>query len=561
MLRSKTVASSLLPGALALIMLTACVGGEADGPQTPDEPWVAPPHPIQVDGDRFVDTRTGDEFPVRGVNYFSLVGRSGGFDDGFLSPAHFDAENVRIEFERLAEHGYTTVRIFLDLCAPGPACIADTGTKGLNPEYLDVIAETMQLAKETGLFLLFTSNDVPDGGGYSGLAEVATSPFFAGYRNTMFLTNAGADAGEKYWDDLLTGLTEREAAFDAVLGWSILNEQWVFSDQPPMSLDSGTVTGADGRSYDLSDPVAKRDLVTAGVTNFANSIARVIRRHDPDGLVTMGFFAPQFPNPTTIGGSWYVDTAPLLSTADLDFFDFHAYLGSDISIAEIAENFGMTGFDDKPVVMGEVGAFLDRYEDVETAAIQTQRFIADSCAVGFTGWLYWGYLRAPVAIGDATWSLTDADGHLLEALSPRRWPDPCEPNLSDPNLARSATASASRSLPEEPAAAAADGNPQTQWGAGTDAPQWIEFVLAEAATVSGIRLRVAQFPDGRTVHEIAVSVDGGPMSVVHVFDGTTAEGGVLQAAFGPVERVTSVRVTTRTIPSWVAWKEIEILAG
>jgi hypothetical protein len=78
--------------------------------------------------------------------------------------------------------------------------------------------------------------------------------------------------------------------------------------------------------------------------------------------------------------------------------------------------------------------------------------------------------------------------------------------------------------------------------------------------VSKVRLRVAQFPEGRTVHDIAVSVDGGPLTRVHRFDGATAEGDVLEAEFAPVAGVTSVRVTTKSSPSWVAWKEVEILA-
>ena len=68
----------------------------------------------------------------------------------------------------------------------------------------------------------------------------------------------------------------------------------------------------------------------------------------------MGFFAPQFPNRTTIGGEWYVDTAPLLTTTDLDFFDFHAYPDSDIGIAEIAENFGILEFDRKEIFPEDV---------------------------------------------------------------------------------------------------------------------------------------------------------------------------------------------------------------
>jgi hypothetical protein len=547
---------------LAVLLSASCTGaGEPDGRGT-SGPWVAPKHPIQVDGGRFADTRTGRDFPVRGVNYFNIVPAGAGFQDRFFSPAVFDAERVRRDFSALASKGYTTVRLFLDSCSVGAGCISSTGAAGLSPDYLDVIAQTMAIARDTGVFLLLTSNDLPEGGGYTSIADAANSTFFPGYRNTIFLTAAGADAAARYWDDLLAGLVQRRAAFDAVLAWSIVNEQWVFSGEPPMSLSSGTVAGADGRSFDLAVPAQKRQLVVAGVTHYVERVAVTIRRHDPDGLVTMGFFAPKFPNPTSIGGDWYVDTAPLLATTSLDFFDFHAYPGSDIDISKIARNFGLVGFTAKPVVMGEVGAFIDRFDTAEAAGLAVQRWIADSCRAGFDGWLYWGFLRAPAAIGDATWALTDASGYLLDALAPAGWPDPCVATLTDPNLALGRTVRASRSLGAEPAGKAVDGNPATQWGSGSHAPQWIEVALDRPATVARIRLRVAQHPAGHTVHRIAVSIRGGPLRVVRVFDGPTQGGQVLQATFDrPIDGVTAVRVTTTSSPSWVAWSEIEVLAS
>lgn len=556
--------TSRLGCAAALIVLVAgCTPSEGTQPDSTeaDQAWSAPAHPITVRDGRFVDTRTGREFPVRGTNYFRLVSAGGGYQDRFFSPGVFDEAMVRRDLADLAARGYTTVRLFLDSCSVGAGCISAQGISGLNPQLLDAIAQTMTIARETGIFLLLTSNDLPDGGGYYEIANRANSAYFTGYRNTVFLTAAGAEAAATYWNDLMSGLVERRAAFDAVLGWSIINEQWVFADQPPLSASNGSVTGADGATYDLADPEQKRALVTAGVTNYIERVAEVIRRHDPNGLVTMGFFAPKFPNPTEIGGDWYVDTAPLLTGTSLDFFDFHAYPGSDIPLAAIAENFGLTGPPPRPIVMGEVGAFLDRFDTVEAAAVATQRWIAESCELGFTGWLYWGYLRAPEVVGDATWSLTDADGFLLDTLAPNQWPDPCRPTLTDPNLARDRPVRVSRALPGEPGSAAVDGNPATRWGAGEGAPQWIEVALAEPSTVGAVRLRVDQDPAGRTVHEVAVSGGGGgALQVVAVLDGVTAGGEVLTASFAPVEGVTAVRVTTRLSPSWVAWAEVEVLS-
>lgn len=509
----------------------------------PTVPWEPPAHRVEVVDGGFVDRTTGSPFVVRGVNYFLIDGGR----DRAVDPAYFDAERTAADFAILVGLGYNTVRIFLDSCG----CITPSQGSGLRADTLDVIATIIDLAAEHGLVLILTSNDLPDGGGYGAMANQDNSEFFPGYRNTHFLTAAGHEAMRTYWNDLLAGLVERRAAFEAVLGWSILNEQWVFTDMPPLSLSSGMAEAAAG-SYDLADPEQHRALVVDSVRAMIAGVAEVIRSHDPHGLVTMGFFTPQLPNPTGIGGSWYVDTAPLVVDSDLDFFDFHAYPGQDISIELMAENFGVD--DRKPVVMGEVGAFVDRYPTAEEAALGVQDWIARSCAVGFDGWVYWGYLRAP--LDDATWALTDSDV-MQVALAPVNQTDPCVPTLQDPDLAAGRPVSASSSLPEEPPEAAVDSNVVSQWGSGADAPQWIEVDLG-GVTVGRVRLTVGQWPAGRTVHEVEIRTGGG-LELIHTFDGETEGGDVLEFVLDePIFEVETIRVTTRVSPSWVAWIEIEV---
>lgn len=198
----------------------------------------------------------GAVFVPRGVNYFKLVGGM----DRFFSPGIFDREAIADDFSRLADAGYNTVRIFLDGCNLGADCITTGSDGGLNPDYLDVIAEVMELADDQGLVLLLTSNDLPDGGGYRTISDSDNSPAFPGYRNSDFLTASGHEAMVTYWHDLMAGLVEREAAFEAVLGWSILNEHWLFSEQPPLSLRSGEVITAAG-SFDMADEDDRRAMV------------------------------------------------------------------------------------------------------------------------------------------------------------------------------------------------------------------------------------------------------------------------------------------------------------
>lgn len=526
-------------------------------PDPPQSTAPSPPqHPIQVEGDAFVLRDTGDPFIVRGTNYFNIVSTPQGLQDRFFSPAVFDHARIESDFRQLHDAGYNTVRLFLDTCSGGANCIGNPTGSGLNGAYLDVITEVMDLAADTGMMLLLTSNDLPDQGGYWSISDGDNAGVFPGYRNSHYLTPSGTEAAVVYWTDLLDGLTERGARFDTVLGWSILNEQWMFTDQYPLDLDHGVVTTKTG-DYDMSDSAPRRQMVVDNVRSYIAAVAAVIKDHDANALVTMGFFTPQFPNPTSIGGDWYVDTAPLVADSALDFFDFHAYLGSDITIAQIAENFGVT--DAKPVIMGEVGAFIDQYPDPDGVAWRLQQFVADSCDVGFDGWLQWGYLRAPAAIGDATWALTDDDGSLLHDLSPASWPDPCTPTVANPNLAAGAAVAASQSLQDEPAANTVDGSP-AQWGSGGDAPQWIEIDLGTTTPVSEIRLTVAQWPAGSTVHHLRWAGDDhafSPSDSVTI-EGDTEDGDVIGHRWDEPVPMRYVRIETVSSPSWVSWQEVEV---
>jgi hypothetical protein len=225
-----------IPLVAALLLIGACTRvGDAvpPGPSAAPTPstsvtaaaWTPPAHWITVENGQFIDRRTGEVFVPRGVNYFNLVPLPGGwYEDRFFSPAVFDGDRIAADFATLAASGYNTVRLFLDSCGSGPDCVGGTG---LNEAYLDVIAEVIAMAAEQDLVLLLTSNDLSDQGGYWALVDSATSEDFPGYRNSHVLTPQGHQATARYWDDLLSGLVQRRARFEAVLGWSLLNEQWL----------------------------------------------------------------------------------------------------------------------------------------------------------------------------------------------------------------------------------------------------------------------------------------------------------------------------------------------
>ncbi len=500
----------------------------------------------------FFDRQTGEKFVPRGVNYV-FVPKNGTYSTLLLKVGVYDPQRTRQDFGRLASQGYNTVRVFLDHCNAGPGCIGDRDNVGLNPAYLDNIADMLAAARETGIYVLFTSNDLPDQGGYAEQANAQSGPTFAGYRNSYYLTPGAVQATRRYWRDLLTGLHARAAATDMVLGWELLNEQWMFIKQPPLSLTSGRVKTTTG-VYDMSDLQQKQRMVSDGLIRYIAEVKAEILAHDPTALVTMGFFAPEIVAP-----DWYVETASLLVGADLDFFDFHAYPGAQ-NLAELVTAFGMNGYNAKPIILGEYGAFRHNYPSVRPAARAITNWQAESCTYGFDGWLYWTYYPASESADDRTWGLTDESGFLLKMLAPANHPDPCEAvTIPSDNLAYGKPTRASASLPDEPPANAVDENSTTQRGAGTDAPQWIEVDLGRAYRITEIRLLVAQWPEGDTVHHVRGRSAGGTFVDLHTFRQKTKGGDwLIFTPETPTDGVQVIRIETRSSPSWVAWGEIQV---
>lgn len=522
-----------------------------------DKPQPQAEHHIGVrqvsDVGEFFDKQTNEKFIPRGANY-GFVPLGDGYTNLVLKVGIYDPARTRNDFAEFARLGYNTVRVFLDHCSQGVGCIGDADNVGLNPEYLDNIADMMSAGRETGIYILFTSNDLPDQGGYSEEANFGSGGKFAGYRNSYYLRPNAVTATRRYWRDLLTGLAERNAAFDAVLGWQLLNEQWMFIDQPPLSLTSGMVETTTG-SYDMSDPEQKKQMVSDGLVYYIAQMKEEILIHDPTALVTMGFFVPEIVAP-----GWYVETASLLQKSDLDFFDFHAYPGGP-SFQDHAEHFGMIGYDAKPIVLGEYGAFRHIYPEIDSAARVISKWAAESCDYGFDGWLYWTYYPSDARAGDRTWGLTDEDDYMLNLFAPVNQPDPCvEVEIPNDNLAYEKPVTASRSLPGEPPENAVDDNAGTQWGAGDGPVQWIQVDLQGNYRVTEVRLLVAQYPAGNTVHRVQVRVSGSDAFVtVHEFSGSTNDNNWLVfEPDAPLDNVIQIRVQTIASPSWVAWKEIQV---
>lgn len=505
-----------------------------------------------VEGDRFVDTRTGNVFVPVGVN---LLRKTGGGGADRLFQAGYDPVWVDEQLAALDDLGFNTVRFFLDMCM---GCTS-TGA-GIRPDYLDGLADLLTRIEAHGFAALPTSNDVPDPGFSDRLP--CCEPF-GGYRNSLYLSPQGHRIAVEYWTALIEGLRERGAPTHHILGWQLANEQFVLRDVPPISLATGSVTTADGNTYDLSDDSAVETMVVSNLRSYVTTVGDAIRALDEGALITMGFFSAAEPDSGRVAADnrWVVPR-PILAESTLDFVDLHAYPGLGGTWPGIAAAFGLDGAEPAfPLLLGEFGAFEDAYPDIDEAAAAMARWQAGSCVFGFDGWLLWFWgadVDDEVVTGDAH------DAVVARAISPLTRPDPCDVGPYESSnfaLGRPASASAEESA-EYRAANVTDGSDATWWSAAAGPPQWVEIDLEEDRTVSGVEILIGHVsPVGPQTHRIWLrgQGEGAPGTLVSEVRADAAAGDWLSMEFAPVEGVRTVRVETTSVDGWVILHEIRVL--
>ena len=506
---------------------------------------------ITVVGDRFIDSRSGSPFVPIGVN---LIRKLGGTGDRLF--ANYDPEWVETQLDEIVALEFNTVRFFLDMCM---SCTATSD--GLRTDFLDNLADLLTRLEAHGLAALPTSNDVPDPG-YS--ERLPCCEPFGGYRNSLYLSSEGHAIAIEYWTDLLEALRARGAPTHHVMAWELANEQFFLRSVPPISLADGTVTTADGGSYDLSDDTAVEDMVVNNTRAFVTSVGNAIRALDAGALVTMGFFSSEEPDAGRFAADdrWVVPRQ-ILKESTLDFVDLHGYGGLGGTWESIGAAYGLDGSPlGYPLLLGEFGAFKNAYPEPDDAAAAVARWQAGSCEFGFGGWLVWLWG------GDTDNEVVTADAHdaaVGRAISPLVRPDPCDlgPYASE-NLALEKPASASAEEPGYPASHVTDGSDATWWSAQDGPPQWVEIDLESGTTVGSVEILIGHVsPPGPQSHRVYVRTEGegGRGTFVGSLDANAEQGDWITLSFDPVDDIRHVRVETVLLDGWVILHEIRVLAG
>jgi hypothetical protein len=282
------------------------------------------------------------------------------------------------------------------------------------------VTDFLARAKQNQIYVMITQDWLP-GGRYGRLISEGCCDQF-NFNNAQNLPPSAVEAYQVYYADFITALLKLNAPTDAIFCYELRNEYFFDTDYPPFTLESGSVTTANGKTYDMSSAADKQKMAEENLPDFIDQVRAGILQLDPTALVSVGFFQPQSPNPTRVGDARLAVTAPAIWNSQADFIDLHAYPDAGLSLQQYVQNFGLNGMEAKPIIMGEFGGATANFASLDSAAHAFATWQKESCAYGFDGWLFW------------TWDTTEqpdffnalqGNGQIEQALAPVNRPDPC----------------------------------------------------------------------------------------------------------------------------------------
>jgi plastocyanin len=540
-------------------------------PPPPGPPPPPPPHRIGVrlagGFGEFYDRQNGQSFIPRGSIFVrrrlnETPGSQFVFSSSTFAVGAYDSAAAESALQTMSTEGYDVVRVFLDVtCRSG--CLSDpSALNGLSQSYLANVADFLFRAKAKGLYVLLAAEALPYGSSYETLAKTNCCTAF-GPVNTQYLTANGAEGHLRFWQALIPALNSIGAPLDAIWAYEIVAEQSFNESSPPLNLGSGLVTTGNGNTYDMAAPGQKQLMMDENLVWWTDQVRAAILAVDPTALVAIGFLWPKGPNPARGGDPRVARAKAVLDSSTVDFVDLHLNPGVELTFPQYMENYELSSPAVKPVVLGEFGAYQYAYATAADADLALRGVEADSCPYGFDGWLYWSWNTTEFGTGENPfWSGTAAGGLIEQALGPRLRPDPCAAPPDTGNLALGRPVTASSSVGGSSPSNVVDGLMANVWNAGGYPPQWIEIDLGAPVSIALARLFVSQYPNGPTTHRIyGRATSGDPWQLLTEISGVTVDNQVLEySPPSPWTNIRYVQVATTASPSWVSWKEVELIA-
>lgn len=421
--------------ALAILVTSLLAVSIADAAVKP-LPRIAPKAEKPVA--KFSNTQTGEVFSPIGVNYVRLDWIDQIPYHTTMNAALYDPIRTDRDFREIAASGYTVIRIFLDHGDPAHQALQQYGlagpmthnTEDLYPPALDAFIDLLRLANKHGLYVIVDAEYVPTNKYYVNMSVDYSDETYGRY-NWMYLSEKYIRAKALYFTKLVEAVKFAEpdgVLLSTVFSWELQNEIAIHGNFAPFNQFSGTVTTADGKTYDMADLEDRQRCWDNNVIHWANTVSDAIRAVDPDAMVSASVFCYQLvgkEGPNGLAGH-YADhrfPASLQAIVDskLSFVDIHTYDTTMQQNYDVESSLNSSGFDKldkgiKPFLMGEYGTFKDKYPDIGDAKAAMLRHRSEMRRLGFSGELFWTW---DTHSQKRIWDLTEEGGVLLDALKPK----------------------------------------------------------------------------------------------------------------------------------------------
>ncbi|MGL5018758.1 MAG: beta strand repeat-containing protein, partial [Luteolibacter sp.] len=274
---------------------------------------------------------TGERFFPVGFNYIRLG--PGGVAHATFHVTDYDGPAASTMFQRVAQAGYTTVRVFIssDASSQNGAGWQTSADTPLNATYLDHFADFLKRAAAEGILVQPSMPSFPWNTKYASIVG-PTLPMITGANSTYFHLGHMA-AREAYLIDFWNGIRGRYPdCAEALLCVDLENELNYDLTSQPISLASGTFLAANGQSYDLA--TQKQNLADDMAVYWINRMGATIRSVLPTTLINANVFTPYAvgrtgPDDFRLFNVGWKDRMPFrpraLAASNADIVDIHFY--------------------------------------------------------------------------------------------------------------------------------------------------------------------------------------------------------------------------------------------
>ena len=389
---------------------------------------------------KFVNTATGLDFMAVGSSYVNLWWIDGIPHHCNFTPGLYDKQAAEDTLAYMRESGYTVVRTFIDkghhtrnrLAIYGLDGPYENETPSLYEPYMQNLIDFLERATKHGIYVIAAFEVWPYTRFYSSLVFSGNDDIEGNHNRTILAENT-IKAREIYLEEFIKRLKKHNPdLLTTIFAYDVQNELYCRSDQKPFSMTEGLVTTANGKTYDMSCPVSRQACQDENTVNWANRLTAVVKKHDPDALVTASLF-PFWPLGKEVEKGllpldtpdkrWPVGMRLIIEETDFDFIDIHPYIGWQGNMQEVLDSSQWSEIDKtkKPFVAFEYGAhrFETRVnvDNVELAAQKLYDWRQDMFDIGFAGAAIFTWHTT----SHTRWTLTEDGGRINDYMRPCWW--------------------------------------------------------------------------------------------------------------------------------------------